>query len=162
MAQHEEAFALVHEADMPSPVWKDKIMSMSTSLDGWDEAGCSGASLSPSSSDRLSFLHSNVRPRQCIDDYAKHAQSQVSCVLPMTITPQLKRIGQIACALVAEQCYQDGQCSDAPLQSPSNLDELELVMEHALLQCSALSQQHQTVATQLAHTKLQLATLQGS
>lgn len=68
----------------------------------------------------------------------------------------------MATALVAELCYQDGQCGDVPLQPPTTLDELESVMQHALLQCSEMSQQHQTVASQLANTKLHLATLQGN
>lgn len=69
----------------------------------------------------------------------------------------------MAAALVAEQCYQEGICTgDVLLQPPKTLDELESMMENALLQCSTLSQQHQDVATQLANTKLQLANLQGA
>ncbi len=78
------------------------------------------------------------------------------------ITSQLSRIGQMAAALVAEQCYQEGVCAgDIPMQPPKTLDELESMMENALLQCSTLSQQHQDVASQLANTKLELANLQG-
>lgn len=147
--------------DMPlSPVWKDSnLLCVSTSSDGgWSEGGFDR--LSPRSSDRLSFLHSSVRQPIA---HATHTSFTQASLPPSSITsPQLKRIGQLAAALVAELCYQDGQSSEAPLQSPTTMDELEQVMEHALLQSSALSQQHQTVATQLAHSKLQLATLQGT